>query len=56
MVVTFHITFDGGNTSLARFSVYDLKSQLYNLTNVPPVRQKILGLVRGKLPPDEEVM
>ncbi|KAH7889527.1 HAD-like domain-containing protein [Phlebopus sp. FC_14] len=34
--------------------VYDLKSSLMDLTNVPPERQKILGLVKGKLPPDEE--
>ncbi|EGN95644.1 hypothetical protein SERLA73DRAFT_186777 [Serpula lacrymans var. lacrymans S7.3] len=34
--------------------VYDLKYALLNLTNVPPERQKILGLVKGKLPPDQE--
>ncbi|KAI6036428.1 hypothetical protein BKA83DRAFT_4162668, partial [Pisolithus microcarpus] len=33
--------------------VYDLKAALLSLTNVPPERQKILGLVKGKLPPDE---
>ncbi|KAG6330807.1 hypothetical protein ID866_8284 [Astraeus odoratus] len=33
--------------------VYDLKVALLNLTNVPPERQKILGLVKGRLPPDE---
>ncbi|KAI0747447.1 HAD IIID h [Irpex lacteus] len=33
--------------------VFDLKVALYSLTNVPPVRQKILGLVKGKLPSDE---
>ncbi|KAI6028562.1 HAD-like domain-containing protein [Pisolithus orientalis] len=33
--------------------VYDLKAALLSLTNVPPERQKILGLVRGKLPSDE---
>jgi ubiquitin-like domain-containing CTD phosphatase 1 len=31
-----------------------LKGTLYSLTNVPPERQKILGLVKGKLPPDQE--
>ncbi|KAF9520000.1 hypothetical protein BS47DRAFT_1370540 [Hydnum rufescens UP504] len=31
----------------------DLKDKLYSLTSVPPERQKILGLVKGKLPPDE---
>lgn len=36
--------------------VYDLKFLIYSLTNVPPERQKILGLVKGKLPPDEETM
>ncbi|KAH9950185.1 HAD subfamily IIID h [Amylocystis lapponica] len=34
--------------------VYDLKACLQSLTDVPPERQKILGLVKGKLPPDEE--
>ncbi|ETW86175.1 hypothetical protein HETIRDRAFT_43143 [Heterobasidion irregulare TC 32-1] len=34
--------------------VFDLKAALFSLTNVPPERQKILGLVKGKLPPDEE--
>lgn len=33
--------------------VYDLKAALQSLTNVPPERQKILGLVKGKLPPDQ---
>ena len=33
-------------------SVFDLKGLLYSLTNVPSERQKILGLVKGKLPPD----
>ncbi|KIK58200.1 hypothetical protein GYMLUDRAFT_246238 [Collybiopsis luxurians FD-317 M1] len=33
--------------------VYDLKTALYELTKVPPERQKILGLVKGKLPPDQ---
>ncbi|KIP12326.1 hypothetical protein PHLGIDRAFT_27453 [Phlebiopsis gigantea 11061_1 CR5-6] len=33
--------------------VFDLKATLYSLTNVPPERQKILGLVKGKLPPEE---
>ncbi len=27
-----------------------------SLTNVPPERQKILGLVKGKLPTDDERM
>ncbi|KAF9246355.1 HAD-like domain-containing protein [Melanogaster broomeanus] len=34
--------------------VFDLKAALMTLTNVPPERQKILGLVKGKLPPDQE--
>ncbi|KAH8826866.1 HAD subfamily IIID h [Flagelloscypha sp. PMI_526] len=38
---------------LARVSVYDLKVSLQNLTRVPPDRQKILGLVKGKLPPEQ---
>ncbi|KAI0664697.1 HAD-like domain-containing protein, partial [Cubamyces menziesii] len=37
-------------------SVYDLKAALMSLTNVPPERQKILGLVKGKLPTDDERM
>lgn len=37
-------------------SVYDLKWALVGLTDVPPERQKILGLVKGKLPADEERM
>ncbi|EJD02204.1 HAD IIID h [Fomitiporia mediterranea MF3/22] len=36
--------------------VYDLKSLLFSMTNVPPDRQKILGLVKGKLPPEEETI
>ncbi|KAH9483953.1 Ubiquitin-like domain-containing CTD phosphatase 1 [Psilocybe cubensis] len=33
--------------------LYDLKAAIYSLTKVPNERQKILGLVKGKLPPDE---
>ncbi|TCD70980.1 hypothetical protein EIP91_000888 [Steccherinum ochraceum] len=33
--------------------VFDLKTALQEQTNVPPERQKILGLVKGKLPDDE---
>ncbi|KAG2019996.1 ubiquitin family proteint [Coprinopsis cinerea AmutBmut pab1-1] len=33
--------------------VYDLKTTLKELTTVPIERQKILGLVKGKLPPDQ---
>ena len=29
---------------------------MYSLTNVPPERQKILGLVKGKLPPEDARM
>ncbi|EIM89778.1 HAD subfamily IIID h, partial [Stereum hirsutum FP-91666 SS1] len=36
--------------------LFDLKAALYSLTNVPPERQKIVGLVKGKLPPEEECM
>ena len=35
------------------YRVYDLKVALAELTNVPLERQKILGLVKGKLPSDE---
>lgn len=34
--------------------VFDLKALLQSLTDVPPERQKILGLVKGKLPPEQE--
>ncbi|TFK76360.1 HAD subfamily IIID h [Pluteus cervinus] len=34
--------------------VFDLKNVIHNLTRVPPERQKILGLVKGKLPPEQE--
>ena len=34
--------------------MYDLKDKLHDLTRVPAERQKILGLVKGKLPPDQE--
>lgn len=36
--------------------VDDLKALLQSMTDVPPERQKILGLVKGKLPPDDETM
>ncbi|GAA6058687.1 hypothetical protein JCM10212_003375 [Sporobolomyces blumeae] len=35
-------------------TVGDLKQILWSLTGVPPDRQKLAGLVRGKLPQDEE--
>jgi len=34
--------------------IFDLKVVLFSMTDVPPERQKILGLVKGKLPPDDE--
>ncbi|KAF5380942.1 hypothetical protein D9615_004109 [Tricholomella constricta] len=34
--------------------VFDLKAAIHNLTKVPPERQKVLGLVKGKLPPDQD--
>ncbi|KAG5637764.1 hypothetical protein H0H81_003331 [Sphagnurus paluster] len=33
--------------------VFDLKAAIHDLTKVPPERQKILGLVKGRLPPDQ---
>jgi ubiquitin-like domain-containing CTD phosphatase 1 len=36
--------------------VFDLKVALRELTAVPEERQKILGLVKGKLPPEQERM
>lgn len=29
--------------------VYDFRAQIENLTNVPPERQKLIGLTKGKL-------
>lgn len=34
-------------------TVGDLKATLWSLTSVPPHRQKLVGLVKGKLPGDE---
>ncbi len=36
--------------------IFDLKVVLFSMTDIPPERQKILGLVKGKLPPDDERM
>jgi ubiquitin-like domain-containing CTD phosphatase 1 len=33
-----------------------LKAVLFSLTNVPPERQKIVGLTKGKLPGDEQAV
>jgi hypothetical protein len=33
--------------------IFDLKAALFSMTDVPPERQKILGLVKGKLPPED---
>ncbi|KAF8503797.1 HAD subfamily IIID h [Russula emetica] len=33
--------------------IFDLKAVLFSMTDVPPERQKILGLVKGRLPPDD---
>ena len=37
-------------------TIGDLKSVLWTLTSVPPARMKLLGLVKGKLPGDEQEM
>ncbi|PCH37715.1 HAD IIID h [Wolfiporia cocos MD-104 SS10] len=56
----FHLEFRWGGKDFsvdieASDRVYDLKGLLQSLTDVPPQRQKILGLIKGgKLPPDEE--
>ncbi|KIY43901.1 hypothetical protein FISHEDRAFT_62128 [Fistulina hepatica ATCC 64428] len=53
---TFNFTWSGQPFSLGIAEsdrVFDLKTALHSLTNVPPERQKILGLVKGKLPPDD---
>jgi len=33
--------------------IFDLKAVLFSMTDVPPERQKILGLVKGRLPADD---
>ncbi|KAJ9097856.1 hypothetical protein QFC19_006648 [Naganishia cerealis] len=33
--------------------LYDFKAMIYSLTAVPPERQKLIGLVKGKIPGDE---
>lgn len=38
------------------YRVFDLKAALQSLTDVPPDRQKIIGLVKGKLPSDDDRM
>ena len=55
----FHFTFTwAGKTFTLDIAgsdrVDDLKAMLQSLTDVPPERQKILGLVKGKQPPDQE--
>jgi hypothetical protein len=40
-----------GLTAIRKF--FDLNAALDDLTTVPPCRQKIIGLVKGKLPPDQ---
>ncbi|BGP21677.1 hypothetical protein JCM10295v2_000552 [Rhodotorula toruloides] len=37
-------------------TVGDLKQLLWSLTSVPPERQKLVGLTKGKLPGDEEAV
>ncbi|KAJ3889464.1 hypothetical protein GG344DRAFT_89423 [Lentinula edodes] len=54
--VTLQLTWAGKPFSLDIADsdrVLDLKTALHDLTRVPPERQKILGLVKGKLPPDQ---
>ncbi|KAJ3753018.1 HAD subfamily IIID h [Lentinula raphanica] len=54
--VTLQFTWAGKSFSLDIADsdrVFDLKTSLHELTRVPPERQKILGLVKGKLPPDQ---
>ena len=36
--------------------VIDLQYALQKLTRVPPARQKLLGIVKGKLPPRDAFM
>ncbi|THV07809.1 HAD IIID h [Dendrothele bispora CBS 962.96] len=54
--ITLHFTWSGKSFTLRIADtdrVLDLKTSLYEQTKVPPERQKILGLVKGKLPPDQ---
>jgi hypothetical protein len=46
----------GSDADIGIVRVFDLKVALRELTTVPEERQKILGLVKGKLPPDQERM
>lgn len=40
----------------AEFTIGQLKSTLEELTSVPSERQKLLNLIKGKLPPDSAVL
>jgi ubiquitin-like domain-containing CTD phosphatase 1 len=34
--------------------VYDFRNLIHGLTRVPPARQKLIGLSKGKLPPEAD--
>ncbi|GAA5913996.1 hypothetical protein JCM6882_002593 [Rhodosporidiobolus microsporus] len=56
---TMVMSFRGQKTEVAVLesdTVGDLKQLLWSLTSVPPDRQKIVGLTKGKLPNDEEAV
>jgi ubiquitin-like domain-containing CTD phosphatase 1 len=44
---------DVGRNAYGSQRIFDLKAALFSMTDVPPERQKILGLVKGKLPPED---
>ncbi|KAF8315171.1 HAD-like protein [Clavulina sp. PMI_390] len=54
--ITLHASWMGHSRNLVLAEsdrVLDLKDKINELTSIPPDRQKILGLVKGKLPPDD---
>ncbi|KAJ3364090.1 hypothetical protein HDU91_002741 [Kappamyces sp. JEL0680] len=58
-VYQFQFTWSGSklHTSLASHcTILDLKAAIYDLTQVLPARQKLIGLVKGRLPSDETVL
>jgi hypothetical protein len=42
------------SSSLTRHRVYDFRNLIHGLTRVPPARQKLIGLSKGKLPPEAD--
>jgi ubiquitin-like domain-containing CTD phosphatase 1 len=56
MIILLKIKWNGSVYDLEvedSIQIVDLKSKLFELTNVMPVRQKLIGFVKGKLPTDD---